>query len=965
MGTTLVSFSVQVVEATVEVSALRPDRHCFFLWEHPEDLGTCVREEDGMHIQPASVWQLEGVRSMVNRGRPPIFTVVFNQCCFGALYRKPTRILTNLPALRSWGPRDWPLMDDDGFYMGPIQDACPCAPSMSLARKPHDQEFRTSSTSAYPPKMDAAIASAIQHAFKNVTFPSGGVGTCQVIAGTNSTSSAGSSSIQARAKTPHTESTQVGFAWPSDTTSAQSSDNMKKVWGRGTPIMAWYKGSSRPIHDGGGLLSPGRWPIERRDLSLDPRGERLRILVHGEFKRWCQAVEASGKDVMKDKFWRAAAGSVSESLFTETVACSRKMFDDFLAQEGLDPLRRRDDVDCEVAFRRVAAVAEVLGDADFHYLQDVARHGVPIGVGVELPRVPDVFEPKVKWNLSEAEGEFVDTKAENYSSAAQSMSKIKEQISDDIEKGFVIRMSRADAEEKYRGRLAAAALGAVPKALDSDDVRVVHDGSYSVDVNRRIRVRDRMRCPLVDDAEAVLRQVKVECAENPGIRFGMAYDVAHAHRLIPVRQEGWGYQAFSLDDPGEVFLHKRGAFGIASAAYWWQRFAATLIRSFHMLAGVLWAVYHLLYADDGWLAAQGKYFGYSYTCLFWLFLFDLFEVPLSWRKLRGGVRLQWIGYELSLDAFQVGISQRKREWIVKWVETTLARGGITGRDLKSALGRLVFVSGALRHVRPFLGTLFSWSAVLAPGTCAAFPLGARLVLELILQEVGGCRMVEVCDWPRYPVDCFRIDAKAEKDDIVLGGWETLGGKPPEKALWFSIRLSRSSAPWAFVKGEPYRSIAALELTAVLVAIILFSKFGSLKGVFASGALPALTDSKVSAHVIDKFLSCSFPLSVVLMEVSLQLHRMNTRLMLRWIPREQNIQADALTNEVFHGFREESRIHMDFEDIDFLILPKLMSAAQEVDAEVRMRKSKRNSSAPLQGMPVRRRKKGEAKWKDPW
>ena len=65
------------------------------------------------------------------------------------------------------------------------------------------------------------------------------------------------------------------------------------------------------------------------------------------------------------------------------------------------------------------------------------------------------------------------------------MSKIKEQISDDIEKGFVARMSRADAEEKYRGRLAVASLRAVPKALGSDEVRVVHDGSYSVDVNRR------------------------------------------------------------------------------------------------------------------------------------------------------------------------------------------------------------------------------------------------------------------------------------------------------------------------------------------------------------------------------------------------------------------------------------------------------------------------------------------------
>eukprot|EP00439_Symbiodinium_sp_Y106_P027995 s905_g3.t1 len=562
---------------------------------------------------------------------------------------------------------------------------------------------------------------------------------------------------------------------------------------------------------------------------------------------------------------------------------ARSEVDAFLIQE-FHPSRRPDDVQSEVAFRRIAAASEVLGDVDGTFLYDVARVGVPIGVGVELPRVPDVFEPKVKWNPSEAEGEFVDTKAENYSSAVESMAQIKEQIEADLKKGFVSRMSRSEAESRYHGRLAVAALGAVPKDLESGEVRVVHDGSFSVDVNHRIRVRDRLRDPLVDDAEAVIRQVKSEDADRPGI------------------------------------------------------------RCCHLLAGLEWAVYHLLYSDDGLLVARGSKFGYK--CLFWLFLFDLFEVPLSWRKLRGGVYLQSIGYQICLSSYQIGISERKRDWIAAWVRTTLQRGGITGRDLKSGLGRLVFVAGALRHVRPFLGVLFAWSSVLAAGTCAAFPLGVRLVLELIAQEVAGTRMADVCEWPRYPVDCFRIDAKAEKDEIGYSAVGVCEG----------------------AKGEPFRVIAALELTAVLVASILFSKFGSLKGLFAACALPALTDSKVPAHVVDKYLSCSFPLSVILMEVSLQLQRMNTRLMLRWIPRDQNIEADALTNQNCHGFLSANRIQVDFDALDFAILPRLMEAAQAVDSEVRLKKSKRevngmNGSAFTE--PARRRRKGETRWKDPW
>ena len=48
----------------------------------------------------------------------------------------------------------------------------------------------------------------------------------------------------------------------------------------------------------------------------------------------------------------------------------------------------------------------------------------------------------------------------------------------------------------------------------------------------------------------------------------------------------------------------------------------------------------------------------------------------------------------------------------------------------------------------------------------------------------------------------------------------------DKARWFSITLNRNkNAPWGYVKGESFRSIATLELCAVLAATVLFA--GSL------------------------------------------------------------------------------------------------------------------------------------------
>eukprot|EP00435_Cladocopium_sp_Y103_P074476 s164_g49.t1 len=142
---------------------------------------------------------------------------------------------------------------------------------------------------------------------------------------------------------------------------------------------------------------------------------------------------------------------------------------------------------------------------------------------------------------------------------------IKRQVMEEVEAGTIIEMS---------------ALGAVPKELGSSVVRIVHDGSFSVDVNHRIKVLDRMRFPSIDDAAGILAHVEDEIrSKGGGARCSLLYDISRAHKPLPVDEDDWGYQAFRL--PGEnqedkVYLHTRGTFGIASAAYHWQRLAANV-----------------------------------------------------------------------------------------------------------------------------------------------------------------------------------------------------------------------------------------------------------------------------------------------------------------------------------------------------------------------------------------------------
>ena len=102
-------------------------------------------------------------------------------------------------------------------------------------------------------------------------------------------------------------------------------------------------------------------------------------------------------------------------------------------------------------------------------------------------------------------------------------------------------------------------------------------------------------------------------------------------------------------------------------------------------------------------------------------------------------------------------------------------------------------------------------------------------------------------------ELFRVDAKAEGSDVVVLGWWATGPVPdPSKARWFSHRLSRVEAPWAFESGYPFRVIASLELLAVLLGVILLVPCGAGSGE-ASGRieLSVGTDNQSNEGLIRK------------------------------------------------------------------------------------------------------------------
>jgi len=183
--------------------------------------------------------------------------------------------------------------------------------------------------------------------------------------------------------------------------------------------------------------------------------------------------------------------------------------------------------------------------------------------------------------------------------------------------------------------------------------------------------------------------------------------------------------------------------------------------------------------------------------------------------------------------------------------------------------------------------------------------------------------------------------------------------------WFSTRLDKESAPWAFAKGEPLRAIASLEMFAALLCIVAFGD-GWPSGATGGVALQGITDNLGNTLAVARLMTSKFPLVVILAEPSAQLRRRGMELSLQWVPRDQNTEADALTNEEFGAFDPAKRVAIDLSRVSWCILPRLMRVAQELYGQIQAVKA---SGAPpkaagQEASHARRTRKG-LRQRDPW
>jgi hypothetical protein len=314
--------------------------------------------------------------------------------------------------------------------------------------------------------------------------------------------------------------------------------------------------------------------------------------------------------------------------------------------------------------------------------------------------------------------------------------------------------------------------------------------------------------------------------------------------------------------------------------------------------------------------------------------------------------------------------------VIEWIKEILALGIVSVADFAAGLGRINYVANVLIYDRPLLGVLYTWGSAICRSstTSARIPWAVRIVLHWVSLRLGEekGRMIKAAELVTpnnapAPAEKFRTDAKATDTAAWIGGWETAGSTDTLGARWFSLEILPDVFPWVFIKKDPKRVIAALELLATIVAVIYFGKKGTIKG---CTTIRGGTDNKANTFVATKLLSTKFPLTILVMELIAQLRVKGCQVQLDWVPREDNVPADDLTNSDFSKFSPANRLDFRPQDIPLLVLPQLQVASTELFLQLQKEKADlafaktTGITSSTWGQP-RLKPTDRLKWRSPW
>jgi hypothetical protein len=724
-------------------------------------------------------------------------------------------------------------------------------------------------------------------------------------------------------------------------------------WGAGPPLLvrrgAWRE--PRPFEDGAGLCSPGRWP--RKSRRLPELGKTTGPIIAKILMAWADSIKGGTRRLV----FSLATGRLKESpippgVIREIETEVRKVLDKATPAEKSGEDRKQ-----WVDIRLLQQAAKAMEDPDHKCLRDYAR-GVRLGWKQRMPRTPSVFIRKTKWRLESIADEEEGYWPNNYSTSMGLRDKLKEHCDKEEGEEMIKTMTLKEAKGRWPDRLQIAAIGSVEQP--GKDNRFTHDATHGVLVNYFIKPRDQPKSPIGGDVRRFIREIE----EEKEVAFSLLLDVSRAHRRILVDERDWGLQGFTtseaapVHDDDEVKVNQVGTYGLASAAYWWARLCALIIRTCHYLMGPVFKSWAMVFADDAKITGVGSDFDIQILVMLAILL--MLKVPIKWEKAAGGLEFEWVGYWLDLRRFQAGISVKRADWLQAWIRDTLKSKHLRKQELTEVMGRWSFTANMLDDLKPYLGPLYAWNSALAESNePRRIPAMIRLLLQFLGDILRETRLAPCKEVSADEGEYFRADARAceIKKDIGLGGWCCKDGQDTKQAKWFSYTLSEKQIPWAFQNGgDPRRAISALELMATWLCVVHFLP-DAAEPARAKIRVSGGTDNKGNGHIVDRYMTTAFPMCVVLMVLSRALRVKGYSLNLQWRGREDNEEADDLTNQNYDRFDLANETTIPWDKLDLKMLEEWMTKGRDLYSEVTAEKEERKREVMTKGdrRPPRPRK----------
>ena len=344
----------------------------------------------------------------------------------------------------------------------------------------------------------------------------------------------------------------------------------------------------------------------------------------------------------------------------------------------------------------------------------------------------------------------------------------------------------------------------------------------------------------------------------------------------------------------------------SSTPYWWVRIMGLIGRFVGYTMGTRWFM-QMISLHGSFTGAQ------KFLHLWvWLLAYELVGVPFGYHKFKGGLASDFVGFHLRYDLCEVGITEKRGKWLREWIlEVAASKFIVQTREFAEFLGRLGFVAQLLTWMKAHLSPLYSWAAATSSGTVAKLPETVILSLKYLLKELSADTFLVSAHRPtHFTTDQFRTDAKCTDDSVVIAGWECVG----DRRRWFSLSISEGAAPYFFKpqKGAQWASTSA-ELLASLAALFAFGwlEVSSRRKSVPVALMNAGTDNQSNESLSQKRSTTRWPLMLVNMQLSVLLSAAKLQLYLVWRPRDQNSEADALTNGIFDGFDSADRIEFTY------------------------------------------------------